>query len=105
MNEGIGTVTALFHFWEYLFRIFSILSLQCTDKYGTKLPYVKKASHFLRCLSHSIMKKVVVSIALLHGKKLCMQSYLWNVVGEESVGYSFFRFCRQRVRSNRGGII
>jgi hypothetical protein len=32
MNVEIGTETPIFLFWEYLFRIFGILSLQCSTK-------------------------------------------------------------------------
>jgi hypothetical protein len=31
MNVEIGTETPIFLFWEYLFRNFGILSLQCTS--------------------------------------------------------------------------
>jgi hypothetical protein len=32
LNVGIGTEAAQFNFWKYLFRIFGILSLQCSAK-------------------------------------------------------------------------
>jgi hypothetical protein len=31
MNVEIGTEVPIFLFWEYLFQIFGILSLQCRD--------------------------------------------------------------------------
>jgi hypothetical protein len=32
MNVEIGTETPIFLFWEYLFKIFGILSLQCVSE-------------------------------------------------------------------------
>jgi hypothetical protein len=34
MNVGIGTDAAQFHFWEYLFQILGLLSLQCIQVFG-----------------------------------------------------------------------
>jgi hypothetical protein len=34
MNVEIGTEAPIYLFWEYLFRNFGILSLQCIPKYG-----------------------------------------------------------------------
>jgi hypothetical protein len=38
MNVGIGTVAAQFLSWEYLFRIFVIVSLQCRLEIGLDGP-------------------------------------------------------------------
>ncbi len=39
MNVGIGTVAAQFLSWEHWFRIFGIVSLQCTKYQHNKLLY------------------------------------------------------------------
>jgi hypothetical protein len=41
MNVEIGTEAPIFLFWEYLFQIFGILSLQCTVKRDSKWEMTK----------------------------------------------------------------
>jgi hypothetical protein len=41
MNVEIGTETPIFLFWEYLFRNFGILSLQCINTFLTNGKSVK----------------------------------------------------------------
>jgi len=40
MNVEIGTVAAQFLFWEYLFRIFHIVSLQCSSQLHVRDSFV-----------------------------------------------------------------
>jgi hypothetical protein len=42
MNVRIGTVATQFLSWEYLFRIFGIMSLQCRTEHGWKDDFVKR---------------------------------------------------------------
>jgi hypothetical protein len=67
MNVGFGTVAVQFLFWEYLFQIFGIVSLQCTEvkflhshhaaKTGRMLPHLQypSLSHFCLSIEGSIL--------------------------------------------------
>ncbi len=46
MNVGIGNEAAQFHFWEYLFRIFCIESLQCSEYICRLCFYIYRAFQF-----------------------------------------------------------
>jgi hypothetical protein len=52
MNVGIGTVVVQFLFWEYFFRIFGNVSLQCVQ---LKVNYCTMTKlHFSSCNNKSI---------------------------------------------------
>jgi hypothetical protein len=46
MNVEIGTETPIFYFWEYLFRNFGILSLQCAQKPQQNCTFMNSASGY-----------------------------------------------------------
>jgi hypothetical protein len=59
MNVEIGTEALIFLFWEYLFQIFGILSLQCRER-GRMVVRVFPAHHLE--IKSSILKLVMLSL-------------------------------------------
>jgi hypothetical protein len=54
MNVEIGTNAPIFLFWEYLFQIFGILSLQCTAQLMQLCNVQCKQTDFTLCL-HTVL--------------------------------------------------
>ncbi len=70
MNVGIGTVVAQFLFFEYLSRIFGIVSFLCVQ---LKVNYCMTKLHFSSCNNKPIY---VVRLTCVHGDNelgLCSQ--------------------------------
>ncbi len=81
MNVGIGTVGVQFLSWEYLFRIFGIVSFQCRAKRmedtKVKVVVVKESFpnyHFLLFVNVCQLMKVEDGGITWLGMSLCM----WN---------------------------
>jgi hypothetical protein len=63
MNVEIGTETPIFLFWEYLFQILGILSLQCTvppDDFYPNHPYFRRPL----LVAHAVLLSLVFIIQL-----------------------------------------
>ncbi len=71
MIEGIGTVALQFHFWEFMFRIFGIISLQCrivVKKIGFEL--LKKNNCYVDKISPQKQAKRRVKSVIFKGEFL-----------------------------------
>jgi hypothetical protein len=64
MNVEIGTETPIFLSWEYLFRNFGILSLQCSSEFFFQLSKKLSAELSLSLFSHGTLSKLLLSITI-----------------------------------------
>jgi hypothetical protein len=64
MNEEIGTVAAQFLFWEYLFRIFSVLVVCSADQFYNMILL------YICCFKEHFLRKKQLALYFLKKKNL-----------------------------------
>ncbi len=62
MNVEIGTETPIFLFWEYLFQIFCILSLQCRGDTSTGAVYTVVGQKRLGTAQAAVKQKLLEAV-------------------------------------------
>jgi hypothetical protein len=87
MNVEIGTEAPLFLFWEYLFQIFGILSLQCAYE------NLKKSSFYTANKGPvKILYKCLVPIYVFLEMKLLFPKQNYNVLSPSSYTHKSVRY-------------
>jgi hypothetical protein len=74
MNVEIGTEAPIFLFWEYLFQIFGILSLQCgvqQAKEASRLGMKERTPYANSCVYH-----MLVQVKRMEGRARVIVSYI-----------------------------